>query len=90
MMNDKFVTFLKKAFLDWRKSPNAPTPRGGFPGYTMPSQYQFSQYLGISPTSLEYYLIGERLPTKKAALKLAGKLGDEVLDILGFTRDEGG
>ena len=69
--NAEMSKFLNHAYFDFQRK------RGR---YT--SQNQFAKHLGVTPSSLNYWLQGLRLPTGENVYKLAKELGEEVYRIL--------
>lgn len=49
-----------------------------------PSLNEFARYLGVSPVSLNHWLLGSRVPDLQNAIRLAERLGPRVYDILGL------
>lgn len=42
--------------------------------YANATQKELGEWLGVSQTTVNYWLLGERLPSMKTAIKIAGKL----------------
>lgn len=74
MVEDSAIPkFLNRKFLEWQLEG----------GYSR-TQSEFAEYLGVSQSTLNHWMIGRRKPDYENAMKLSKKLGDEILLINGF------
>lgn len=51
-----------------------------------PSLTEFARWLGVSPASLDHWLLGSRVPDLANAIKLSDRLGPRVYELLGYPR----
>lgn len=79
-MKDKseFARWLEAQFIKWMSNRGEVT-----------TQREFAEYLGFDQVQLSHYINERRkMPSKKALINMADKLGPEVYDVLGLARPD--